>query len=469
MADAPLTGEQQRDAPSERAARWCYSAAWVVLLPLMLVYLLYRGLRAPGYRRHWGERLGWYRRAGMAVTGPLIWIHAVSLGETRALQPLVRQLQQDYPGHQLLITATTPTGRAASAELYGNDGVMRCYLPYDFPWCINRFLDYFCPAIGILMETELWPNLLACADKRKVPIALVNARLSGRSLRKGQRFSPLIRPALKRLSLVVAQTDADKARLQALGRKSVVVAGNLKFDVLLDDVLLQTGRRWREAAGQRPVVLLASSRDGEEAPVLNAWVSHEAGQTARARNVAGPALLIVPRHPERFGEVAGLVAGHALQLARRSEFGSAGAGADTAVTEPVLTGRPDCILGDSMGEMPAYYAMADLTIMGGSLLPFGGQNLIESCAAGVPVILGPHTYNFEQAAEQAIACGAALRVSDASEAVHTALTLLGKPGRLATMRAAAEEFARAHRGATQRTLVQLAPLLAVPGSSRSNP
>ena len=436
MTDAAGSPRNEPESALERIARWIYSLVWLPLLPAMMLYLLYRGRQLAGYRRHWGERFGFFGR--LPGPAPLIWIHAVSVGETRAVQPIIRQLRRLYPDHQLLLTGTTPTGRAAAASLYADKGVLRCYLPYDFPWCVGRFLDHFQPALGILMETELWPNLMAGAGSRGIPVALINARLSEKSQARGQKFSLLIRPAIRKLTVVLAQTERDRQRLNALGCSNVQVAGNLKFDALLPDDLLATGRRWRTEIPGRNVVLLASSRDGEEAPVISAWAAH---------GPRHPVLMIVPRHPERFDLVAGLLDEAGLRLVRRSQS-----------REFEFDGQ-DCILGDSMGEMPAYYAAADLAIMGGSLLPFGGQNLIEACAAGVPVILGPHTYNFEEAAEQAVACGAAVRVADAQAAVGQALALLANPAELEKMSSAATEFSLAHRGATVKTVSELTALL----------
>jgi 3-deoxy-D-manno-octulosonic-acid transferase len=293
------------------------------------------------------------------------------------------------------------------------------------------------------METELWPNLCASAKAEGVELALVNARLSERSLRRGQRHAALIVPALESLRVVVAQTHADARRLRELGRHEVVVAGNMKFDIQPPADILERGRRWRALLGGRPVVLAASTRDGEEAPLLAAW---------RERPEApGVLLVIVPRHPQRFDAVARLIETQGFVLSRRSD--SAGQQPDGQGSLDWL--RTDVLLGDSMGEMFAWYAMADVAVLGGSLLPFGGQNLIEACASSCPVVLGPHTFNFEDAAEQAVAAQAALRVADAGEAVRKALELIAQAGALPEMGMRGARFAAEHRGATRRTLASL--------------
>ncbi|MFT3802284.1 MAG: lipid IV(A) 3-deoxy-D-manno-octulosonic acid transferase [Burkholderiaceae bacterium] len=428
---------------TENVARWIrqalYSTAWVLLTPALIVYLLWRSRRQPAYRSHWRERWGLIarrRRRGR----PLIWVHAVSVGETRAAEPLIRALQQRYPHAEWLLTCTTPTGREAGHGLFG-DTVRQAYFPYDYPWAMRRFLKAWRPSLGIVMETELWPNLTRQAKRLRVPLAAVNVRLSERSLRKAERYGALIRDALARIDTVAAQTDEDAARLGRLGRRQVAVTGNLKFDVTPADAMRERGAAWRQALAGRPVVLAASTRDGEEALLLAAWKRLADGAATR------PLLLLVPRHPQRFDEVDALCRQGGWRVVRRS------------TCAPDTWAGADIVLGDSMGEMFAYYAAADAAIIGGSLLPFGAQNLIEACALGVPVVLGPHTFNFKEAAEQAIACGAALGVADADEAVARALGLVADAEAWQAMHAAALAFAGTHRGATRRTIDALEPLL----------
>ena len=419
--------------------RAVYSALWVLALPFVLGRLWWRGLREPGYRQHLGERLGFYGRrdAGWHT----IWVHAVSVGETRAAEPLIDALMQAYPDSRIVLTHMTPTGRATGKALYAKHGarLVQSYLPYDLEWLVLRFLRFFAPRICILMETEVWPNMIAACQRLDVPVALVNARLSERSLRRGQRFGALMMQAARGITLVAAQTDADAERVRALGSPKVEVTGSIKFDVVVPQAALDTGAWLRQRFGERPVLLCASTREGEEALILDAWQ----GMGSRPE---GMLLAIVPRHPQRFDEVAGLVAAKGLTLQRRSQLGDAQVNADV-------------LLGDSMGEMFAYYAACDCAYIGGSLLPLGGQNLIEACALARPVIVGPHTFNFAQATEEAIAAGGALRVGDAAEMLQQGVRLLADRGARATMGQRAAAFAGAHKGATLRTLELLRPLI----------
>ncbi|WP_374277445.1 lipid IV(A) 3-deoxy-D-manno-octulosonic acid transferase [Azonexus sp.] len=409
-------------------ARLTYSFVLYLLTPLIWLRLLWRARRQPEYLQRLGERYGFY---GRRLPGPLLWVHAVSVGETRAAQPLVEALQRRWPAHRILLTGMTPTGRQAAREVYG-DRVVQAYLPYDYPGAVDRFLRHFSPEFGVLMETEVWPNLLAAARRRAVPVMLANARLSARSARGYGRIGALARPAFASLAGVAAQTADDAARLAELGVAPVEVCGNLKFDVQPPADKLALGRQWRAALGERPVWLAASTREGEEELVLQAW-----------RSVAPEALLVlVPRHPQRFAEVAALLGARGIEFARRSEG---------------LPGPASRVwLGDSMGEMAAYYALADLAFVGGSLLPLGGQNLIEAAACGCPVLVGPHTFNFKQATEDALAAGAALRVADADALGVAVDRLLADETALAGMREAAQSFARAHQGVTGRMLALIA-------------
>ena len=409
------------------AARAAYTAGLYALLPHAFAHLYWRSRREPAYRRHIGERFGFFTAA--AATAPVIWIHAVSVGETRAVEPLVRELMARYPTHRVLLTHMTPTGRSAGESLFG-DRVLRAYLPYDFPGAVGRFLEHFQPRIGFLLETEVWPNLIAAARRRAIPLYLVNGRLSERSFRRYRRFAGLSRESFSSLAGVAAQTEHDAARLRTLGARNVIVSGNLKFDATPAAGLVQLGREWRRQYGERPVLLAASTRDGEEALLVDALIEI---------NIAGLLLLLVPRHPQRFDEVAALLERRGLPYVRRSTGAAVSAGTQV-------------VLGDTMGEMAAYYAACDLAFVGGSLLPFGGQNLIEACALGKPVLIGPYTYNFSDAAEQAIGAGAATRVQSAQELALNAQRLLAAPEVIAKMGACAAAFSRAHQGATARVL-----------------
>jgi len=348
------------------------------------------------------------------------------------------------PAVRFLLTHMTATGRAAGSEISIRaefaGRVELAWLPYDTPGAVRRFLTAHRPVIGVLIETEVWPNLIAQCSEAGVPMALVNARLSPRSLRRAQRIRWLIEPALASLAVVVAQTSRDADRLQTLGVNGVLVAGNLKFDRPVDAALSALGRQWRAGLSGpesgdrsgRPVILAASTRDGEEADLLA-----DLNRTMR--------WVFVPRHPQRFEAVAEQITAKGFRLARRSKE------ADWTQAE--------VILGDSMGEMTAWYAMADVAILGGSLRPFGGQNLIEAAAVGCPVVLGPHTFNFAQAAEDAVDCGAALRAENATHALALSQHVAENPSQRAAMSLSALEWVASHRGATQRTLRALVCLL----------
>ena len=312
---------------------------------------------------------------------------------------------------------------------------------------VGRFIKHFKPAVCILMETEVWPNLIATCGARGVPVVLANARLSERSLRKAGRLGSLILDAAHGISLVAAQTEADAQRVRSLGVKQVEVTGSIKFDVVVPDAALAIGAALRKAIGARPVLLFASTREGEEALILRAV---REGRSELPVNVL---LLIVPRHPQRFDEVAKMVCEAGLNVQRRSQLALDGA------DEGSIPAYIDVLLGDSMGEMFAYYAACDCAFVGGSLLPLGGQNLIEPAALGKPVLIGPHTFNFAESTEDALAAGGAQRVADAAELATAAARLLRDDEARAAMGRGALAFANQYRGATRRTLALLVPLI----------
>ena len=413
--------------------RALYTACWYLLAPLLPLRLLWRGRREPGYLTAIGERYGRYTQR---PASPVIWLHAVSLGETRAAAPLVARLRRAHPEATILVTHMTATGRAASEALFGGD-VIRAWLPYDLPFAMRRFLAHFSPRVGLVLETELWPNLLAAATAARIPVYLVNARLSERSARGYRRIGTLARSMLGELAGVAAQAAADATRLAALGAPPPTVTGNIKFDIEPGDDARARGRELRALFGpDRPVWLAGSTRDGEEALLLDALRG--------ARLPPGTLTVIVPRHPQRFDAVAELLRARGVPFRRRSE--NRGVPAEVAV-----------VLGDSMGEMMAYYAAADVAFVGGSLLPLGGQNLIEPIAAGTPTLVGPHMFNFAEATARAKDAGAAREVADATELVATAASLLVDAAARATMRNAALAFHATHRGAADRLWAWLAP------------
>jgi 3-deoxy-D-manno-octulosonic-acid transferase len=412
----------------QRLARSGYSALLRLLKPAYVLRLWWRGRSEPLYRHAIAERLGSYR--GAPSTTGWTWVHAVSLGETRAASALIDALRRRDPGLRLLLTHSTATGREAGLALL-RDGDAQAWLPYDTPGVVQRFFRQFEPALGILMETEIWPNLLHAAHRHGVTMVLANARLSEKSQRQGQRLAAVMRPAVETLSLVLAQSDADARRLREAGARQVLVSGNLKYDMAPDPLRIERGRQWR-AALARPVVLAAVTREGEEAMLLAAWLR---------RPQPRPLLVVVPRHPQRFDEVASLLAAGGLRVRRRSSWTD---------TPPQDAAAADAWLGDSMGEMPLYYGLGDVALLGGSFAPLGGQNLIEAAACGCPVVMGPHTFNFAEAAELSKAAGAATRVADVDAGIDMAMELLADEARLAQASERARMFASQHRGAAAR-------------------
>lgn len=434
--------------------RAVYTLGLRALAPLVWLWMARRARRAGG---EWGifspERFG-QAASGGAVSGETapdktgtagasaapVWVHAVSLGETRAAVPLLQALLDR--GLPVLLTHITATGRAEGARLFA-DAIARgqlrqAWLPYDFPGATRRFLDGAAPRCGILIEREIWPNLLAAARRAKLPMALVSARFSESSLRQAGRLGGVMREALAGLDLVLAQTAPDAERLARAGAPRPGVSGNLKFDLTLPAAQVEAGQGWRARLG-RPVIALASTREGEDAPFIEALKRH-------AATPGGPLFLLIPRHPQRFGEAAALLEQAGLDYVRRSTG-----------QEPGL--RTTVLLGDTLGEMAFYYAAADVAVVAGSFAPLGGQNLIEACAAGVPVIVGPHTFNFQQAASDAIEAGAAQRQPDPEQAVAAALALVADPVARQAAGGAARAWFASHAGATARTMEALSPWL----------
>ncbi|WP_422014693.1 3-deoxy-D-manno-octulosonic acid transferase [Roseateles sp.] len=408
-----------------------YAATLWLLTPFYLLRLWRRGDREPLYRQALRERLGYY--AGPRPARGRLWIHAVSLGETRAASALIQALREREPSLRILLTHSTATGREAAQALLPSlgQGDALAWLPYDTPGAVRRFLRHWQPRVGVLMETEVWPVLQREAELARLPMVLANARLSEKSLRQGLRLAALMRPAARRMRLVLAQTEADAARIRAMGATRVEVAGNLKYDIAVDPAMIARGQAWAAQVG-RPVLMLAVSREGEEAALLAEWVKQPAPR---------PLLALVPRHPQRFDEVAALVEGAGLTLARRSDW---------ADEPPASACAADVWLGDSMREMPLYYGLASVALLGGSFAPLGGQNLIEAAACGCPVLAGPHTFNFAEATELAVAAGAAERCASMQDAVARGVVLCGGAFIRQTMNQRALKFSAEHRGAAAR-------------------
>lgn len=442
----------------EPVARGLYGALTTLGQPLLRRKLARRGQQEPGYLEAVDERFGHYGQP-LEAASELVWVHAVSLGETRTAAVLLKALRAQHPALRLLLTHGTATGREegrALLQAIGRPGDVQVWQPWDSPAAVKRFLNHFKPRLGLLMETEIWPNLMAQAKTRALPMVLVNARLSVKSLRQAQQLAALSRPAYGALSAVYAQTDADAERLRQLGAPVAGVFGNLKFDATPDAGQRAQGQTWRQALAQ-PVLMFASSRDGEEDEFFKQILPLARAQRAQSAMNSGAGSvgvasafkpLVVPRHPQRFDDVAALAARHGLSVSRRSQWAGSPAANAKALSADVW-------LGDSLGEMALYYGLADAALLGGSFAPLGGQNLIEAAACGCPVVMGPHTFNFLEAAELALSEGAALRVPGMAEGIKTALTLMGDAPALAKAAQAGLAFAARNRGATASTLAAL--------------
>ncbi len=462
--------------------RALYSLLMWLARPWLRRKLARRAMAEPRYGHAVQERFGRYRHAA-AHSGPLIWVHAVSLGEARAAAILLVALRQQLPALRLLLTHGTATGWDEGGKLL-QPGDLQTWLPWDTPGAVARFLAHFQPQLGVLMETEIWPNLVAGCAQAGVPLVLANARLSEKSLREARRLMWLARPAYTGLAAVWAQTEADAQRLCALGAPVQGVLGNRKFDATPDAGRLAMAHRWRAARGvvhgsppgttepSRPVLMLASSRESEEQMLLDVLkqnrlpvpmdvrhtaIKKEANtlpndvQDDGEEGVQGEVQwLIVPRHPQRFDAVAALCESAGFAVSRRSQWADG----------PPPSHSATLWLGDTLGDMALYYGLADAALLGGSFAPLGGQNLIEAAACDCPVVMGPHTFNFADAADLSLAAGAALRVADMPQGVAQALLLVLDGPRRAAMQAAGRAFVGQHRGAAQRTALAVANCLA---------
>lgn len=461
-------------SPAERLALAVYGLVMRWARPLLRRKLARRARSEPGYSWDVPGRFGryatpeaWQGRDDPGVvstfdpsrvSSPVIWLHAVSLGETRAAAVLLPYLREAIPAMRLLLTHSTATGREEGLR-HLMPGDAQAWLPWDDPDAVHRFLRHFQPAVGVLMETEVWPCLVAGCRALGVPLALANARMNERSWRGGQRLAWLSRPAYAGLSAVLPQTEDDARRLGSLGAAIQRVPGNIKFDARPDPFQVSRGLQWRQQWGGA-VVMLASSRAGEELAFIqqisNLLHDGNGKYAAKIDKKIGPVRwLIVPRHPQRFEEVAGLIEAEGWHCERRSRWGDQGPPRVAHVTSAHQT----IWLGDSLGEMPLYFSLADVSLLGGSFEPLGGQNLIEAAACGCPQVLGPHTFNFAQAADQALAQGAARRVTDMAEGLRVALDCLNRPEELRAMAKAAEGFALSQQGAAETTAKVVADLL----------
>lgn len=404
-----------------------------LITPLVLLRLLWRSLKMTAYRRRIGERFGGGPRAGGDVA---VWVHAVSVGESLAALPLIRRLVEQHGKGHVWVTTTTPTGSERVLAALG-DQVIHTYAPYDLPVAVKRFLDRAQPAQVVIMETELWPTLFRHLRRRSIPLVIANARLSPRSFAGYSRVAGFARDVLGDVTLVAAQSPLDATRFTALGAPQVEVLGNLKFDIDAPATQVEIGRALRRQLGAgRPVWIAASTHEGEEAAALSAH--------ARVRaHYPEACLILVPRHPQRFGDVARLIEKTGFAYVRRSALGDAPCPA------------PAVLLGDSLGEMWMYLAAADVAFVGGSLVPVGGHNVLEPAVLGVPVLFGPQMHNFLPARELLLNAGAAVEVSDAAQLVSWLLALLDDAAARQRMGEDGRRSVLANRGALERLLERL--------------
>jgi 3-deoxy-D-manno-octulosonic-acid transferase len=415
-----------------------YSFLFYLLSPFILLRLLWRSLKAPSYRLRWAERFGFYRRVIRPVD---IWVHAVSVGETEAVFPLIKKIQHLHPNAKVLVTSTTPTG-SARIQAVLSDSVSHCYLPYDLPGTVARFLRYFQPKLGIVMETEIWPNLFNACNTRHIPLFLLNARLSEKSARGYRKIPALIQPALQTVRLIAAQTEQDAQRFINAGAcsKQIKVFGNIKFDLAISDAVLAQGHKLKQQDFfGRFVWLIASTHKGEEAFFLEMF------SAVKAR-IPELLLVLVPRHPERFEEVKKLCGQHHCQVVRR--------------TSPLpVSYATDVYLADTLGELKMLYAAADIAFVGGSLVPVGGHNVLEAAAAGTPVMFGPYMHNFQDIAAAMLKQEAAIQCTDRSSIFAAVTKLYQQPLYRNTLRNRGIQFVKRNQGTLNALYDELKPLL----------
>ncbi|OGI44349.1 MAG: 3-deoxy-D-manno-octulosonic acid transferase [Candidatus Muproteobacteria bacterium RBG_16_64_11] len=431
-----------------RAVRTFYSVILYLMVPVAVLRLLWRGLRNRGYWRRWGERFGFVpvlrgapptamdggsaKNAGAAF--PLIWIHAVSVGEVRAAQPLVRRLLESHPDHKLLITTMTPTGSEQVVGLFG-ESVAHCYVPYDLPSAVARFLERTRPCLALIMETELWPNIFHLCRARSIPVFVANVRMSERSMRRYLKFKRLTAATLQQVSMLAVQSATDAARLRALGApdNAVRVTGSIKFEINLPASLREVAEVLRDAWGrERSIWIAASTHEGEEEQVLAAY------EEIKSR-VPSLLLVLVPRHPERFASVARVC----RRAGRRVVLHSERAPIDTAT---------DIVLGDSMGELQVFIMASDVAFIGGSLVATGGHNLLEAAAVGVPVVFGPYMHNFAEISQLTLEHGAGTQVRDTGELARAVIDYLERPDLRFRAGEAGKRMVAQNRGALNNTL-----------------
>jgi len=420
--------------------RFVYSALLYLLVPFVLVRLLLRAARNRGYLERWNERFGF----GEPIDGEcVIWVHAVSVGETRVAAPLVKALMERYARCRILVTTMTPTGTEQVRQLFG-DSVSHCFVPYDLPDAVRRFLDRSHPRLGIVMETEYWPNLFHGCAERGIPLLIANVRMSERSARAYQRFSRLTHVTLDQVTLFGVQSETDLRRMQRIGARPAAlrVTGNMKFEVRFPASLREAAEALRRDWGaQRPVWIAASTHEGEDQFVLEAFHSLR-------QDVPDLLLVLVPRHPERFSSAAQMARRGGFRVALRSETVDVELGEET-----------DVYIGDSMGELLLLYGASDVAFIGGSLVPRGGHNMLEACAQGVPVVFGPHTFNFEEIAALTLERRAGFCVRSVNELEQSLRRLLTDPNLRFEMGEAGQRMVEENRGALDRTLALVEEVL----------
>lgn len=427
-----------------RALRWMYSLLLYCVAPWLLIRIFLRARKNPLYLNRLGERFGFYSDALPAC----IWLHAVSLGESIAATPLIEALLKRYPNMPLLVTNTTLSGSLRVAHVFG-DRVKQVYLPYDFPLASARFIERYHPIVGILFETELWPNLIASCKKKQIPLALINARLSEKSARGYQKISSLTRWMLSQLDVVGAHAKADGERLLALGLlpEKLIVTGNIKFDLQITPDLLNRALQLRTQFSDRHIWIAASTHAGEEEILLRA-------HALLREKIPNALLILVPRHPERFDSVAHLIQSKMISFARRTQ-----AGADLKTVSVYL--------GDTLGELLLLYACSDIAFVGGSLIPRGGHNILEPAALGKPVLMGEHMFNFADISTLLVAGKGAAQVQNAENIFSQLYFLFSNPDQMKTMGECAFAVLEQHRGALQKQLDLVSELIEKQSFNRS--
>jgi len=444
VAGCPRSGLPRRLSLYSRVARRdlplriLYTLAMFLATPLLVLRLVARGLRSRPYHRRWPERFGFFKAPG--IRGSL-WVHAVSVGEVNAAEPLIKALQCDYPEAPLVITTVTPTGTARVQQLFG-DSVFHVYLPYDLPFAVRRFMNRIRPRLALIVETEIWPNLYFACRQRGIPLMIVNARLSERSMRGYKPMRSLLRSALRCVDRIAAQSRTDAARYRLLGAdpQKILVSGNMKFDMPIPEAVLADGAAMRARWGQRrPVWMAASTHEGEELAVLEAHLHV-------LQRLPDALLLLAPRHPERFRMVEHAVRSLGFRVATRSVDGV-----------PVAAHQV-CVI-DAMGQLMPFFASSDVAFVGGSLVPIGGHNVLEPAALSVPVLVGPHTFNFEEITRSLIEQGGAEVVPVAERLGPDVLRLLLDDARREQMGEAAQQVFERERGAVQRVMQLIDALL----------